>query len=233
MESTIKKISIPLLLLVLLVAAYSNSFRDGFHFDDFHQIVENPNVRDLGNIPAFFYSAGMGSVNTSLRGYRPVTYSSFSLSYAVSGYSPGGYRLFNLLLHFLNALLVYAIVRRVVSTRGGDSGGEWAALIAAAAFALHPVQTNAVTYISGRAVLLASFFSLASFYCFLRFRSGGGYAWGAALPVLFLLGLLSKEMAVALPALCWHTTSCLSDRRRRPHPGKGRHGSFICPWPER
>ncbi len=201
MEATREKFLIPLVLLVLLFASYSNSFRDGFHFDDFHQIVENPNIRSLGNIPAFFYSAEMGSVNTSLRGYRPVTYASFALSYALSGYSPGGYRLFNLLIHFLNALLVYVIVRLVSSARGGDGGGEWAAFLAAAAFALHPVQTNAVTYISGRAVLLASFFSLASFYCFLRFRRGGGYAWGAASPVLFLLGLLSKEMAVALPGL--------------------------------
>lgn len=201
MKSTIKKIPIPLLLLVLLFAAYSNSFRDGFHFDDFHQIVENTNIRSIANIPAFFYSAKMGSADASLRGYRPVTYSSFALSYALSGYSPGGYRLINLLIHFLNALLIYVIVRRVVSARGGDGGGEWAAFLAAAAFALHPVQTNAVTYISGRAVLLASFFSLASFYCFLRFRRGGGFAWGAASPVLFLLGLLSKEMAVALPGL--------------------------------
>ncbi len=71
-------------------------------------------------------------------------------------------------------------------------------------FALHPIQTDAVTYISGRSVVLVSFFCLLSFLSFLRFRQVNGRSkllWAFLSPVFFILGLLSKETAVCLPGL--------------------------------
>ena len=91
--------------------------------------------------------------------------------------------------------------------RSGARGAGAAGFAAAALFALHPIQTSAVTYVSSRAGLLACLFTLLGFVSFLRYREGGAgpaagrLAWGAAAPAFFLLGLLSKEFAVVLPAL--------------------------------
>jgi len=185
------------LILALTLLAYSNSFVADFHFDDFHTVVKNQNVRSLANVPRFFTDAGMASYAADLKGYRPVTYTTYALNYALSGYHVWSYHLFNILLHFLNVFLVYIIVSSVLK-KSGRNDVYLSALAVAVLFALHPIQTNSVTYVSGRALLLAGMFTLLAFYVFLRFRASGGYFRAAAIPVIFLLGLLSKETAVCL-----------------------------------
>src|SRR5512135_2191376 len=93
-------------ILLLSVAAYSNSFNAAFELDDYHQIVENPFIRDASNIPRFFFDPALGTGWSSyfgVAGYRPVTHASFAASYALSGYSVSGWHAFNLAVHFLNA----------------------------------------------------------------------------------------------------------------------------------
>ena len=190
-------------LALLVAAAYSGSLHAGFHSDDEHQIVNNGSIRSLGNAPKFFTDVSTGSFLAENRGYRPLTVLSFAASYFFSGYDVPGYHLFNILLHLLNAFLVYLIVARLTESQGKSWHGGAGPMFIALVFAVHPIQTGAVTYISGRAVLLASFFGLASFYSFLRYRAGGPgrLVYGAlSLPLLFL-GLLSKEMAVCVPGL--------------------------------
>jgi len=190
-----------LIILIAVVAAYSNSLTGTFLFDDGHQIAKNPNVRTLTNIPRYFVDASVGSSSYQSLGYRPVTYSSFAINYAVSGYSPWSYHLLNLLLHALNAFLVFLLVRRVLHDTGHDDP-FYVALFASLVFAVHPIQTGGVTYISGRASLLAALFYLAGFICFMRFRDGTArrFVWVALSVLCYLLGLLSKEVAVSLPA---------------------------------
>jgi len=190
-------------IFVLTLAAYSNSFHSEFHYDDLHQIVENNSVRGLSNIPGFFREPDMGSYLVGAKGYRPVTYSSFAVNYAISGYKVWSYHLFNFILHFLNAFMVFLLIGYTIKSTGRE-GGFLPALTASLVFAVHPIQTYAVTYVSGRAVLLASFFYLVAFLAFIRYRSGAGgraskYLLVSTIPILYLLGLLSKEMAVSLP----------------------------------
>jgi len=195
-----KKLLLPLALVAALTtAAYANSFSASFHLDDYHQIASNTNMYSLSNIPRFFVDATSGTNIAGLRGYRPVTTVSFALSYALSGQEVFGYHVVNFLLHLINSLLMFIVVRRVMEEANSE-GAATIAVFASALFCLHPIQTGAVTYISGRAVLLATFFVLLSFYCFMAARAGGPrrtplYAMSA---VLFLLGLLSKEMAISL-----------------------------------
>ena len=193
-------------VLAAALLAYSNSFQGAFQFDDYNQINENPYIRDLANVPRFFYDASIGSDWTQfagLTGYRPITYSSFAFNYALGAYAPAGYHVFNFSVHFLNSLLVFFMVDAILRASGREKRFALS-LLSALVFAVHPVQTGAVTYISGRAALLASFFYLLAFLCFLSFRRSGGSpagkAAGAAAPLLYLLALFSKEMAVSLPA---------------------------------
>ncbi|HLB25699.1 MAG TPA: hypothetical protein VJM83_05165, partial [Nitrospirota bacterium] len=188
-----------LVIFILSLAAYSGSFHAGFHFDDINQILENRHVRDIGNVPRFFADAALASGIPGRIGYRPVTFSTYAVNYAIGGYGVSGFHIVNFMLHVLNALMVFLVTGAVLKKTGADSPGL--PLASALIFALHPVQTSAVTYVSGRSALLASLFCLLSLYSFIRLREAGArparYAWWAASLAFFVLGLLSKEMAVS------------------------------------
>ena len=188
------------LILALVLAAYSNSFKAAFQLDDYHQIVNNYHIRNLTNLPRFFEDGRTGTGLRGVTGFRPITIASFAVNYALSGYRVWGYHALNLLLHAMNALLVFLVINGILAGAGRKDAFA-VSLLSSLLFAVHPVQTGAVTYISCRAALLASLFTLSAFYGFIRYRAGGGMAWGASAPALFMLGMLSKETAVALIVL--------------------------------
>ena len=190
-------------IFLLTLAAYSNSFTAGFHFDDFHQVVRNPKMVPA-NILKFFTDASLASVYADSKGYRPITYVTLALNYGVSGLHVWSYHAVNFLLHFLNAFLLFIILRALMRKRGREAIAV--PLTAALVFALHPIQTQAVTYILSRSVLLATSFYLLALIAFMEYRERpGGGARKAVLaslpPLLYVFGLLSKEMAVSLPAV--------------------------------
>ena len=191
-------------IFILALCAYSNSFEADFHYDDYHQIVKNEHIRELSNIPSFFQEGSSATYLTANEGYRPLLYSSFALNYRFGLYDVRGYHIFNFLLHALNSVLVFLLAGAVFRAAGRRRSFA-PSLAAALVFALHPIQTGAVTYISGRSVLLASLFCLSSFFLFMLYRSGEKGIRQTILAslavLLFLGGLLSKEMAVSLPAL--------------------------------
>ncbi|HEY3348139.1 MAG TPA: hypothetical protein VGK71_11025, partial [Nitrospirota bacterium] len=192
-----------LAILALAFISYSNSFKADFQFDDARQIVSNHYIRSLKNLPRFFTEAKTASYDPKFNGYRPLTIASHAICYAVSGGRPWSFHVLNFTLHVLNALLLMLILGKVLR-QSGYARYEMAAFLAAAVFAIHPLQTSTVTYISGRALLLASLFWMLSFYAFLRCRESSritAAAWGAASLAFYSAGLLSKEMAVSLPAV--------------------------------
>ncbi|HEY3347336.1 MAG TPA: tetratricopeptide repeat protein, partial [Nitrospirota bacterium] len=191
------------LIFVCSLAAYANSFSTGFHFDDHYQIEQNEHFKNPRNIPKLFTDARLASYQ-NLRGYRPVLFATYALNYAVGGGNPAGFHIVNFAIHWLDSLLVLAVLLMVLKRAGVRDAG-WISVFAAAAFALHPLQSSAVTYISGRSVLLASFFYLLSLVSFIAYRRGIFKVSGAVSLflslVFYMSGLLSKEMAVSLPAV--------------------------------
>ncbi len=177
--------NLPLLSLVAAVGAvYLGSFRGVFQFDDYNVIVGNPVAHGLG---AFLADLP--------RGIRPLLKLTYTLNW-IFGPGPFGFHLVNTALHAANAVLLFRIARRV----GGPSLSAFAAFVPALWFAVHPVQTEAVTYISGRSVSLMAFFYLSSLLAWLKGREEGRpLLLYAASPSLFLLAVLSKETAVTLP----------------------------------
>jgi len=175
-------------IAAVTAAAHATSFRGGFQLDDFRVIVGDPRVQSLG---AWW---------RSMPGIRPV----LKLTYAAnqgSGLGLSGFHALNVALHALNAVLAWLLVR-ALSRRGAPEAPASAAIPALAAllFALHPVQTEAVTYVCGRSASLAAAFVLASALCHLAGRDGDR-AWPStfASPALFLLALGAREQAIALP----------------------------------
>ncbi len=125
--------------------------------------------------------------------YIPVTFLSFQINYVLGGLDPFGFHLGNLLLHAANAVLVFALLKRLI--RSG-----YCAYIGAMIFAVHPLHTEAVVWIAGRKDLLSTFFYLLTLITYLRHRDGtrGMYL----LSILFaVLAMLSKAMAMTLPAV--------------------------------
>lgn len=197
------------ILLLLALAAYGNSFSVAFQFDDFNVIVDNPNVHSL--------SAWWQHVI----GIRPLLKLSYTLNW-ISGLGARGYHVVNFIIHGTNALLVYLLLKRFPAANADTAGAT--AFIAALLFALLPVQTEAITYISGRSVSLMAMFYLAAilFYAYRRESHSSKLCTMISL-LLFLAAILVKEIAVTLPLalLLWekaHGTSVrLALRRTAPY----------------
>ena len=179
-----KRLSPFLLLAGAVAVVYLNSFRGVFQFDDYNVIVDNSGVHTWG---AFL--AGLP------RGIRPLLKFTYTLNWT-SGLGLFGFHLVNVGLHAANAAMLFHLASRV----GGPSVSRFAALLPALLFAVHPVQTEAVTYISGRSVSLMAFFYLGSLLAYLRGRERGSrFLLYLASPTLFLLAAATKEVALTLP----------------------------------
>ncbi|MEX5213450.1 MAG: tetratricopeptide repeat protein [Nitrospiraceae bacterium] len=175
-------------LMVVAVVAYANAFSGTFQYDDFSAILENPHLNS--------WRTFIGHLDHMV---RPVLYATFLADRTIFGTSPTGYHLLNLLLHLGSGILVYLVLTRAVSEEAREVP-FWTALL----FLVHPLQTETVTYISGRASGLMTLFYLLALALYIeaaaRRRDGlphGRYVSGALLS--FVLALGSKETAATLP----------------------------------
>ena len=208
-------------LLPILIALVVNlgALTPGFIHDDHRLIEQNELIRDTARIPEIL-SRGYWSVDeVSVPNlYRPLTILSFALNHAVGGMQPFGYRALNLLLHMMVTLLVVALARR---TFGAPSRGHAVVLPLAAGvlFAVHPVHTEVLGEVVGRAELLAAIGVLGSVLGFLlaRERAGGergvDLRWAALGLACLAVGFLSKENAVVAPVLALAADRLIVRRR--------------------
>ncbi len=176
--------SVTWMLALAVLAAYANALGGVFQFDDYNVIVNHPAVHT--------WSAWW----REMPGIRPLLKASYVANWWVDS-GATGFHLVNVTLHFINALLVFGILRRLVPHLGIAQEAAW---VAALIFALHPAQTEAVTYISGRSVSLMAIFTLASLLTYLKARDGiRPIAWRTASVVFFIAALATKEIAWVLP----------------------------------
>ena len=182
----------PAIACITLAAGvvYANSLLNGFVFDDHTTIVNNPHLAQFKKFGATVFSNDYFKIAVGENSYRPLTTLSYYLLYAAFGLSPWGYHLVSLLLHLSCSLLVYTL-------GWGLYARKKPALLAALVFAVHPVLSEAVNCISYNEDLLAGLFFLLALWLYLRFGKWG--YWGSL--VFYLAGLLSKEMAITLPAV--------------------------------
>jgi tetratricopeptide (TPR) repeat protein len=214
-----RKYYILALIALLGILIYSNTFNVPFQFDDDAYVVNNPSIRGFstflspqeittGNtisptgIPPALRSAFM----TRIMGYL-----SLAVNYRLHGLDVTGYHLVNLLLHILNAWLLYLILTHTFGRSPlpgrelNDETPSTLPLIAALLFLCHPIQTHAVTYVTSRFVLLAAFFSLLSLASYIRFRTAapgpGRFAFMALAILSAAAAMMTKEFTFTLPFL--------------------------------
>ena len=184
---------LPVLLGIVALAAvlvYLNSLQGGFIFDDLHLIAENRIIKSFKNIPQILGFTGGEPLQ------RPVRHLSYMIDYQFTGLNPIGYHISNILFHVLTCLLVFFLARRLLGRER-----VFPAFVAALIFAVHPVHTDAVSYISGRRDILSTLFFFLGFLFFLKFRSQGKRGFFLSAYLMYLIACFSKEMAITLPVI--------------------------------
>jgi protein O-mannosyl-transferase len=221
----------PVVLALLCAAAYSNTFHVPFLFDDLASIKQNPAIRRLWPL------SGVIASDLPMLVGRPLISLSLAINYAVGGYNPVGWHLFNLIVHFLNALLVFGVVRRALgntpSNQSETSRTLWAAYTVAVLWMLHPLVTESVTYLLQRTELLMALFLLLTLYCFIRgVESPHKVIWFGMAIMACTLGMGTKEVMLVTPLLVFmydHTfvsgswRTALRERR-------GLYAGLIASW---
>lgn len=193
-----------LLLAALLLATYWPGLGGPFVFDDYPALVNNPRLHitdfsfDAFARAALSFDAGGGS--------RPLAMASFAFNHALGGLDPWGYKLFGIIVHAINALLVYALVLRILGlAEVGERHRRVAAFAIALLWAVHPLQISTVLYVVQRMETLSLTFVLLALLAYLRGRTSQiagarGWPWFVACVPLVALGLACKETAVLFPA---------------------------------
>ncbi len=191
-----RSLQLPLGLLALLAAillAYSTALQGGFIWDDDSYVTDNATLRSPDALRQIWLEPEASPQ------YYPMVFSLLWAEYQLWELEPFGYHLVNVLLHALNAALVFAVCRRLAIP------GAW---LAAALFGLHPVHVESVAWVTELKNVLSGSFYLLSFWAYLHFAGLGesrrerprAAAYGASL-LGFVLALFSKTVTVSLPAV--------------------------------
>ena len=188
----------PTVLTALAAAAWANSLSAPFIFDDRPAILANPHIRQLWPL-----SRALTAPPRSILAGRPVASLTLAINYALGELDVRGYHAFNLALHVLSALILLGIVRRTLARSARlVSAARPLALVAAAIWLVHPLQTDAVTYVTQRTELLMGLFYLLTLYAAIRAAEGSrSWPWQTASVVSCALGMASKEVMITAPLM--------------------------------
>jgi hypothetical protein len=175
-------------LLLAVCVSYANALNGAFQFDDYNVIVNEEQVHSWAS-----WFAGLGS------GIRPLLKFSYTLNWTL-GAGVAGFHLTNLLIHWANAFLVYRLAQTFTRQQWQRDSLRHVPLLTALLFAVHPVHTEAVSYICGRSASLMTLFYLSALLSYVigRTRDNKIHLY-VATPLLFVLALGVKETAMTFP----------------------------------
>uniref|UniRef100_A0A8C1CD33 Protein O-mannosyl-transferase TMTC3 n=1 Tax=Cyprinus carpio carpio TaxID=630221 RepID=A0A8C1CD33_CYPCA len=188
------------LLTGLVVGCYWNSLFCGFVFDDVSAILDNKDLRPTTPLQNLFLNDFWGtpmSEERSHKSYRPLTVLTFRLNYLFSELSSSSYHLLNVVLHAVVCVLFLHFCRLLLDRN--------TSLIAALLFAVHPIHTEAVTGVVGRAELLSSIFLLAAFLAYTKSKGADhSIVWTPIISTVFLVAVatLCKEQGITVIGIC-------------------------------
>lgn len=201
-----KAISSSAMLTVCLItgvvwAVYFDVSKVPFQYDDIHSVVDNIHIRSLDNIPKYFVDPTLFSEDSRNAMYRPMVVTSYALTHWIADYDAEMYHYGNVVIHIANAIFVAVLVQ--IFTRRSTLSA-----ITALIFAVHPVNSESVIYVSGRSESLCALFILVSIWSYFksedRSRSGinSESLWLYLLSVgAYTAALGTKEIAVTFPVV--------------------------------
>lgn len=191
-----QKRTIIFLLLILLggIICYSNIFSHQFLWDDEFLIEKNQFIRSFDYLPQIFSSSSGAGANRLDNFYRPLQILNYTGLYALIGAVPWIFLLNNLFLHLFSGILLFFLMKKIFEK-------DFLAFLVSFFWVIHPIHTEAITYMSGTADPLSTLFGLGSFYFYLNFREKKQSYFLIFSFILFGFALLSKETLIVLPAL--------------------------------
>lgn len=210
------------IIIFIGIVIYSNTLNSEFHLDDLEFIVNNESIRSFDTIAAY---------SRTIAPTRFISFLSFALNYHFGKLNVFGYHIFNLTVHLISSLFVWWLVVLIFSTprlktnkRHDDV--HYVGFFAALLFVSHPVQTQAVTYITQRFASMAAMFYLSSicFYLKMRISSLGkkpSIIYAVAAFFSAVLGLFTKEIVITLPLMILVIELLLMDNKRVEVKGSG------------
>jgi tetratricopeptide (TPR) repeat protein len=178
------------------IALFSPAFTFGFvNYEDQYYVTNNLHVnKGLAGVFGWAFQTGYGNA------WQPLTWLSHALDCQIYGLQPRGHHVTNLILHALNSILAFLVLRQL-------TGAFWRSAVVAAFFAWHPLHVEVVAWIAERKGLLCAFFWLLALWAYARYvenskarRSSSKFYYIGAV-VLFAFALLSKPVAVTLPLI--------------------------------
>lgn len=185
---------IVLILITGLVLTYANHFDNAFHFDDFHTIVENPFIRKLSNIPAFFKDGTTFSTLPSNQSYRPVTSVTLAVDYWLGkSNDPFFFHLSTFIWFLVQGLLMFFLFQVIFNLAQPHRWNSFFALFATAIYCFHPAIAETVNYVIARSDLLSTLCVIGSLLIFIKWRNLR--KWQIHL-VPMIIGVLIKPTAL-------------------------------------
>jgi tetratricopeptide (TPR) repeat protein len=179
-----------LLFFALLMAAYSNHYRNGFYFDDTHTITENTYIRDIRNIPLFFTDTATFGTMPENRGFRPVVTTLDAIDYWLAGGLKSNYFHYSIMFWYVvQALLTYVFFKRIMDIVRDEPRNRYYALFITAFYALHAANADTLNYIIARS---DSFSTLCIIASLVLYQYSKTKKWHLYL-ITMLIGICTKE----------------------------------------
>src|SRR3954471_13002053 len=216
MERRVKRPFAVAILLLAVIVIYAPALWDGLVWDDTALILRDPLIRSWRLIPEGFNHYLFVDATPS-DFYRPLQRLTYTIEYCLFAVHPAPYHLTSVLFHAAAAVALFFFAESLFITFGCPiSKARWLALIGSFIWAIHPVHTSAVVYVSGRADPLAAFFGFTGCYLALRYfahpkRGSLILLFGAGLS--FLCSALSKESGLIFPAVMAALLMILKQRK--------------------
>lgn len=181
---------------LIAILVYIPSFNADFTLDDVLIVEENTYIRSIDKIPEIWTSHyWAGKLDATDKGlYRPLTLTTYNLQYALSGASAPAFHIVNILLHALVCFVLMWFVNRIFLD-------ERLSLLSGLLFAIHPIHTEAVSGIVGRAEIMAALFILLAMICYHQWIHSGKIKWLAGLLLATTAAITSKEHGFLIPVL--------------------------------
>lgn len=190
-----KKTVLALVIIAFIgLTVYFNSLDGGFIWDDVYLVRDNTYIKSWEYAPDIFFKDIAAGAKTQSNFYRPLQILSYMVDYSIWGLNVKGYHLTNMILHILTAFCVFALINTLFKDRR-------LSLITSLLFTVHPALTEAVSYMSGRADLLASLFLLLSLLCYIVSDRSGRVVLYSVSIVCYVFALLSRENALIFPLI--------------------------------
>ncbi len=191
-DKKLKPVWICIALAVFTFIAFFPVKESGFiSLDDNMYVTENVHVQSGLNWNSVQQAFSLELAKLSSN-WHPLTWFSWMLDYSLFGLDPSGYHLVNLLLHILNTILLFLILRRMTGTL-------WPGAFVAALFAIHPLHVESVAWIAERKDVLSTFFMMLTLGAYSYYVEQRNFKRYAFVLLFFILGLMAKPMLVTLP----------------------------------